>query len=55
MKQLPKTEPRHSIRITESSYQIVHKLAKSRDLSDILALQQIIEDYVTLTTKQNLK
>jgi predicted transcriptional regulator len=55
MKQLQTIGKLHSTRLTEKAYKIVHKLAKVRDQSDTLTLEQIITDYVTLKTKENLK
>jgi hypothetical protein len=55
MKQLKTKGQLHSTRLTEKAYKIVHKLAKLRDQSDTLTLEQIITDYVQLTTVKNLK
>lgn len=51
MKQLPKTQPRHSIRITQAAYQLIHKLAVVRDQSDTLTLEQVINDYFKLSAR----
>ena len=46
---------RHMVRVTEDSYKLIRKLAKVRDQSDTLTLEQIIQDYIKLTSKENLK
>lgn len=42
------------LRLTRSSYEVVRHLARLRKQSYTLTAEQIIQDYVILTTKKNV-